>query len=88
MSGFMKKQFMKKIICFCLGIAAFVPSLTASAASPTEAYVNQIAVDGSTETVYSRDVYEASRQINFLQSVFVSCLTRKHFGAIINLIIL
>lgn len=60
----MKKRFLKKVICFCIGFAVLVPSFTASAANLVEAYVNQTDVDGSTETVYSRDVYEASRQID------------------------
>lgn len=64
MNGFMKKQIIKKGICLCLGFTILMSSFTALAANPVEAYVNQTDVDGSTETVYSRDVYEASRQIN------------------------
>lgn len=64
MNGFIKRQFIKKGICFCLGFTVLMSSFTVLAASPVEAYVNQTDVDGSTETVYSRDVYEASRQIN------------------------
>ena len=60
----MKKPFLKKIIFLCIGFAVLISSFTASAANPTEAYVNQSDVDGSTETVYSRDVYEASKQID------------------------
>ncbi len=36
---------------------------TVFASNPVEAYVNQTNADGSTETVYSRDVYEATKRI-------------------------
>ncbi len=60
----MKKRFMKMVICFCIGFAVLISSFNVSAVeSVVEPYVNQTDVDGSTETVYSRDVYEATWQI-------------------------
>lgn len=64
MEAFKKKQFLKNMCCICIGFAVLMSSFHVSAASPVDAYTNQTAVDGSTETVYSRDVYEAIRQIN------------------------
>lgn len=64
MNDFMKRKFMKRIVVFCLGFAVLMSSFTASAANPAEAYINQDDVDGGVETVYSRDVYQAVRQIN------------------------
>ena len=59
-----KKRFLKKMTCFCMGAAVLMSSFTASAATPAEAYTHQTAADGSTVTVYSRDVYAAVKQIN------------------------
>lgn len=64
MKGFITKRFLKKFSFICIGFAVLLSSFPVSAATPMEAYVNQTTVDDSIETVYSRDVYEATMQIN------------------------
>ncbi len=59
----MNKQFLKGIVCLCMCLVLLTP-LTVAAATPTESYTHQESASGNRQTVYSRDVYEAIRQID------------------------
>ena len=53
----------KKIVCLLLCILAIASTLTVSAA-PNKSYTHQENQSGTKETVFSRDVYTASKRIN------------------------
>ena len=60
----MKKTWRKNIISLLVSAIIFSTPVQALAATPTDAYIHQESVSGEVTTVYSRDVYMATRQIN------------------------
>lgn len=64
MGDFMKGKWKKLVAFFCVGVMVFTLPIKAAASAPTEAYTHQESVSGEVSTVYGRDVYMATKQIN------------------------
>ena len=60
----MNKRFIKIVVCMCMSLIIALTPLLSLAESPNKTYTHQVGVDGNKKTVYSRDIYSASENIN------------------------
>lgn len=60
----MNKRFTKFVVCLCISLVIAVSPILNAAAAPNKAYTHQEGADGSKKTVYSRDIYSATKSIN------------------------